>query len=154
MDWRILFPEGFIKHLPRTHSDHCPILLKLHSSHTLCSLLKPFRFEAMWMCHAEFDRIIFGEWNTSEGNVLDKILSLFNKLKLWNKENFGCIFQRKKRLLARLQVFKSTSVSAIGKVWSLLKLGSLLSITVLSTWRRFSGYKSLEIIGLKKEIKI
>ncbi|KAL5736384.1 hypothetical protein ACOSQ2_031172 [Xanthoceras sorbifolium] len=103
MDWRMLFPEGFVKHLPRTHSDHCPILLKLHSSHTPCSLLKPFRFEAMWMCHAEFDRIIFGEWNVSEGNVLDKILSLSNKLKLWNKESFGCIFQRKRRLLARLQ---------------------------------------------------
>ncbi|KAL5782731.1 hypothetical protein ACOSP7_007760 [Xanthoceras sorbifolium] len=103
MKWRMLFPEGFVKHLPRTHSDHCPILLKLHSNHIPSSLLKPFRFEVMWLKHAEFDRIVSGEWFAGEGNIIDKILSLSNMLKSWNKDSFGCIFQRKRSLLARLQ---------------------------------------------------
>ena len=25
--WRILFPEALVTHLPRTFSDHCPVLI-------------------------------------------------------------------------------------------------------------------------------
>ena len=27
--WRILFPEALVTHLPRTFSDHCPVLIEL-----------------------------------------------------------------------------------------------------------------------------
>ncbi|KAK2662407.1 hypothetical protein Ddye_000981 [Dipteronia dyeriana] len=29
MDWRLLFVEGFMRHLPRVLSDHCHILIQL-----------------------------------------------------------------------------------------------------------------------------
>lgn len=28
-DWRLLFPEAIVQHLPRTYSDHCPLLVDL-----------------------------------------------------------------------------------------------------------------------------
>lgn len=28
-EWLELFPESFVRHLPRTHSDHCLLLLTL-----------------------------------------------------------------------------------------------------------------------------
>uniref|UniRef100_A0A2N9HP80 Reverse transcriptase domain-containing protein n=1 Tax=Fagus sylvatica TaxID=28930 RepID=A0A2N9HP80_FAGSY len=52
-DWRILFPEAYVTHLARTHSDHCPILLSLWPSiHN--PLPRPFRFENFWLSHPEF----------------------------------------------------------------------------------------------------
>ena len=27
--WRILYPEALVTHIPRTFSDHCPVLIKL-----------------------------------------------------------------------------------------------------------------------------
>ena len=53
-EWRSLYAEGFVRHLPRTSSDHCPIMLSLHSTHVPRNSFKPFRFEVMWMKHKDF----------------------------------------------------------------------------------------------------
>jgi len=29
VEWRLAYPEACVKHLPRTHSDHCPLLIDL-----------------------------------------------------------------------------------------------------------------------------
>ncbi|KAK0608600.1 hypothetical protein LWI29_033148 [Acer saccharum] len=58
MEWRSLFTKGFIRHLPRNSSDHCPIMLNLHSSHVPRNPLKPFRFEVMWMKHEDFGELV------------------------------------------------------------------------------------------------
>ena len=58
MGWRTLFAEGFIRHLPKTLSDHYSIMLYLHSLHIPRSLFKLFRFEAKWMKHEEFGDLV------------------------------------------------------------------------------------------------
>ncbi|KAL5760949.1 hypothetical protein ACOSQ2_019787 [Xanthoceras sorbifolium] len=42
IDWRMMFPEGFVRHLPRINSDHCPIVLNLYSAHIPTILLNRF----------------------------------------------------------------------------------------------------------------
>ncbi|KAK1584321.1 hypothetical protein Q3G72_031946 [Acer saccharum] len=102
-DWRLLFAEGFLRHLPRVASDHCPILLSLHSNHIPRSHLKPFRFEAMWLKHVNFDQTVKQFWETQPVSFVDKTQGLANVLLNWNRTSFGCIFHRKRRILARLQ---------------------------------------------------
>lgn len=43
-EWCMLHPEAKITHLPRCHSDHCPVLLETNPGRTM-SLIKPFRFQ-------------------------------------------------------------------------------------------------------------
>ncbi|GLT52016.1 hypothetical protein SLA2020_253800, partial [Shorea laevis] len=46
--WNLLYPNAMVKHLPKTHSDHCPILLPVTSSpHHFGN--RPFRFQSMWL---------------------------------------------------------------------------------------------------------
>lgn len=52
--WRTLFPDAFIRHLPRTRSDHCPILLQLYSNNVVNRQAIPFKFQAMWMTHEDY----------------------------------------------------------------------------------------------------
>uniref|UniRef100_A0A2N9GZ20 DUF4283 domain-containing protein n=1 Tax=Fagus sylvatica TaxID=28930 RepID=A0A2N9GZ20_FAGSY len=100
-EWRILFPEAYVTHLTRTHSDHCPILLSLWpSSHN--SLPRPFRFENIWLSHPEFPTVVDKAWAAPCPN-LSSTFDLFTSLvTTWNKNTFGNIFQRKKRILARI----------------------------------------------------
>ena len=41
--WRILYPEALVTHLPRTFSDHCPVLIELCRAR-VNQQSKPFRF--------------------------------------------------------------------------------------------------------------
>lgn len=42
-DWNTLYPEANVKHLERSHSDHCPMVLSLQSSSSI-RFPRPFRF--------------------------------------------------------------------------------------------------------------
>lgn len=101
-DWRTLFPDAFIQHLPRIASDHCPILLQQHSNNYVNRGNQPFRFQAMWLSHPDFSKFITDLWNSVAGNFLNKTLPLAHELKQWNTNVFGNIFHKKKRLLARI----------------------------------------------------
>ncbi|KAK0592822.1 hypothetical protein LWI29_026048 [Acer saccharum] len=102
VEWRVAFGEGYVRHLPRVSSDHCPIMLCLYSSHIPRGPFKPFRFEAMWLKHKEFDNVVRCNWGSHVGDLPTKLQVLSNNIKVWNKEVFGCIFHRKRRILARL----------------------------------------------------
>ncbi|KAK3211028.1 hypothetical protein Dsin_015734 [Dipteronia sinensis] len=103
MDWRLRFGEGFIRHLPRVNSDHCHILLHLHSSQIPSGFRKPFRFEAIWLRHKSFPEVVKSNWNLQKSNVTKKVHDLTEVLKVWNKEQFGNLFRNKKRILTILQ---------------------------------------------------
>ncbi|KAK3218141.1 hypothetical protein Dsin_012111 [Dipteronia sinensis] len=102
MEWTTLFVEGFVRYLPRTSSDHCPIMLILHISHVPRNPFKPFRFEAMRMKHEDFGDLVLLMWAGCGENVMEKVSSLSDKLRVWNRDSFGCLFQNKKRILVRL----------------------------------------------------
>ncbi|CAL8115937.1 unnamed protein product [Prunus armeniaca] len=101
IDWRFLFSEAHLSHLPRVNSDHCPIMVKFFSNHLPATESMPFRFQAMWLSHPRFSEFLSGLWNSGTGNAFKKSASLIWPLQRWNKQVFVCLFQKKRRILAR-----------------------------------------------------
>ncbi|XP_030934127.1 uncharacterized protein LOC115959733 [Quercus lobata] len=94
-EWRSLHPEATIHHLACTHSDHCPVLLKL-DDHGLSNLCRHFRFQPMWMSHPLFSEVVTDSW-TEDGPLKSNVEKFTADVKIWNREVFGDIFQRKKK---------------------------------------------------------
>ncbi|XP_028556082.1 uncharacterized protein LOC114581016 [Dendrobium catenatum] len=95
-DWLALLPSSSIEHLSRTLSDHSPLLLNINKSlqHNVLS----FRFQNMWMLHADFPKMLSTNWNAPvyPDNNISGMLRLWSKLsrlkqclRWWNK----CIFK-------------------------------------------------------------
>ena len=98
--WRIAFLEASVTHLPRVFTDHCPVLLELDKPLPICSN-KPFRFQTMWLMHPEFPRFIKNSWDQDQA-LFKAITNFTRKTKKWNVDVFGNIFNRKKRVIARI----------------------------------------------------
>lgn len=100
-DWRSLFPEGMIQNLPRTYSDHCPLLISLNGFHNTAFIPRPFRFEAAWIMDPNFEHIVSSGWNGD--NLKNKIANFSQMALAWNKNVFGNIFRKKRWTLARIK---------------------------------------------------
>jgi len=99
--------EG-VSHLPRTHSDHCPMLIELEGLPSPLPSLKPFRFEAAWMVHPTFPDLAAASWCFPNLNLLETLdhfkSSLLDHFKSrWNRDVFGNLFRKKRRTLARIE---------------------------------------------------
>ncbi|KAK3221019.1 hypothetical protein Dsin_014989 [Dipteronia sinensis] len=103
MEWRLCYMDGFVKHLLRVTFDHCLILIHLDSKHIPKIGTKPFRFEAMWLKHKQFDEMFHNYWNAHRFSISDNLQAFADKLSVWNREEFGNIFYNKRRLLGRIQ---------------------------------------------------
>ncbi|XP_075667401.1 uncharacterized protein LOC142636989 [Castanea sativa] len=91
----------FVLHLENTHSDHCPIKLCFEKQGGL-QFPKPFRFQAMWFSDPSFPRVVREAWNNTPS--LQQALSTFSsKVSNWNKNPFGSLFHRKRRIIAKLK---------------------------------------------------
>ncbi|CAL9024686.1 unnamed protein product, partial [Prunus brigantina] len=101
--WRLLFPEAHLSHLPRVNSDHCPVMVRISSAHLPDKDCVPFRFQAMWFTHPEFSEFITDLWQSNNGDAVIKSAGLVSPLVSWNRQVFGCLFRKKRRLLARLE---------------------------------------------------
>lgn len=58
--WINLFQHSTVKHLPRTHSHHCPLLLNL--TKPFPKSISSFKFEIMWLQHPEFHHLVTETW--------------------------------------------------------------------------------------------
>lgn len=95
------FPNAHVNHLTSVPSDHCPLLLKCNPEKENFAP-RPFRFELMWMDHPDFRNLMSTTWDEGD-NILTHSIRLFtDKVQQWNKDVFGNIFFRRKRVLARL----------------------------------------------------
>ncbi|XP_030929600.1 uncharacterized protein LOC115955566 [Quercus lobata] len=100
--WRLLYSEAVVTHLPRTFSDHCPVLLELCKS-SANNFTKLFRFQTMWLLHPDFYRVVQQAWVEIENRTLQRVVADFvDRVKKWNVEVFGNIFAKKRRVLVRL----------------------------------------------------
>ncbi|KAJ8771638.1 hypothetical protein K2173_026815 [Erythroxylum novogranatense] len=65
VEWRILFPEVVISHLPRIYSDHNPILAQSGGLEDAGRprALQSFRFEAAWLTDHRFHQLIKNTWD-------------------------------------------------------------------------------------------
>lgn len=98
------FLEAFIRHLPRLHSDHNPLLISLESNMVPSLQHRPFQFQAMWLLNDQFQPWVESFWTSSTDPLPDKLQELQLHLKN-NAVVFANIFQRKRCLFNRLADF-------------------------------------------------
>ncbi|MGA2958905.1 MAG: hypothetical protein ABSF48_24705, partial [Thermodesulfobacteriota bacterium] len=91
--------------LPAARSDHWSICLQWEWSNA--SLFKPFRFEQFWLEHKDFKELVSQWWQeivpprgTGMFQFQQKLKALKDKIKAWNKSDFGNIFQDNARVVA------------------------------------------------------
>lgn len=101
IDWKFKFLEAEVTHLPRVSSDQSPILITTNAT-TRGVENRSFKFNVAWLTHPEFLKVVGESWNTN-AEVEENKITLAQRLSEWNKNSFGNIFQRKRRVLARLQ---------------------------------------------------
>ncbi|KAK6122234.1 hypothetical protein DH2020_044022 [Rehmannia glutinosa] len=103
--WADVFAISSVKHLPRIHSDHAPILFKAAVSGS-----KPasaFRYFKMWARYPTFISNIAKVWSAPTGfpslvNLHHKLIRVKQRLKWWNKHMFGDIFSNLKNAGAKV----------------------------------------------------
>ena len=101
VNWSMRFERAKMRHLPAIQSDHCPLFISPNGFVPLQELHRPFKFQATWLTHENFQEFVREKWDSTTSLVpaLDKLAT---ELKVWNRDIFGNIFQQKKRLLARI----------------------------------------------------
>lgn len=57
----------------------------------------------MWILDPSYQNLVNQVWDSNAGETLGKLELLSNHLVEWNKEVFGNVYARKKRVLARLE---------------------------------------------------
>ncbi|KAK6125628.1 hypothetical protein DH2020_040626 [Rehmannia glutinosa] len=97
--WGDKFPKSQVNHLSRVHSDHAPL-----SMQAFLHLVKPpmaFRYQKMWARNPSFLDIVRQTWEGLTGergmiNLQYKLLKVKQKIRWWNKNIFGNIFDKLK----------------------------------------------------------
>ena len=99
-NWCVLYSDAKVTHLPRCHSDHCPVLMESLPFRTI-HLNRPFRFQEFWLSDMSFPNIVAGAWSCNR--KLAESTEVFSKeATLWNKNHFENIHQKKRRIMARI----------------------------------------------------
>lgn len=94
-----------ISSFPKVGSKHFPLLLEINPLNVPRHF--PFRFEKMWIKHLDLERRISDWWNINiEGTAMfkvpKKIINIEDKIKHWNKDVFGDIFQQLNKMKSHL----------------------------------------------------
>ncbi|XP_019150780.1 PREDICTED: uncharacterized protein LOC109147628 [Ipomoea nil] len=103
------FPEGKNLVLPRFHSDHNPLMFIDQVGNPPARNLRPFRFEAAWLTRNDYGQIWVKATTGNNNNIVSTIESITNESKRWNRKHFGNIFNRKRRIEARIKGIQSAS---------------------------------------------
>ena len=98
--WCLFYLDAKVSHLTRCHSDHCPVLMETNPKRQLL-LTRPFKFQSFWLSDPSFLSVVNQAWHHPR-KLMEAIEVFSNQAKLWNKNQFGNIFQKKKRVLAWL----------------------------------------------------
>ncbi|KAJ6996266.1 hypothetical protein NC653_013003 [Populus alba x Populus x berolinensis] len=101
LEWHITFPEAFVENLCLLYSDHNPIILRFSRKQARAGG-GPFKFEEAWTPHPSYQELVSNAWGRSDHNVLQGLQEVRQDSIDFNKNIFGNIFQRKRRLEARL----------------------------------------------------
>nr|XP_023928564.1 uncharacterized protein LOC112039890 [Quercus suber] len=99
-EWWHLFPEAHVTHLTRCHSNHCPDLLEStlrKAVHLSC----PFKFQSFWLSDISVPGIVALAWRNAF-HLAGAVEKFAKDATVWNKNHFGNIFEKKRRIMARL----------------------------------------------------
>ena len=105
-EWCVLYPDAKVSHLPRCHSDHCPVLMETVPSRGV-RLNRPFRFQEFWLSDLSFPNIVSSAWSRDR-NLAESIKVFSKEATIWNRDHFGNIHQKKWRIMASLWCPKSS----------------------------------------------
>lgn len=67
--WRTTIPKAFMENLCCMHSDHHSILLRCGGLPSARGI-RPFRFEAIWVSHQDFCKIVGDAWYKGDHGVV------------------------------------------------------------------------------------
>ncbi len=101
--------------MPQGGSHHWPIMLQWSRLGTKCN--RPFRFEAFWFSNPNFKAVVSEAWKSFiplEGAKMfqfqQKLKNLKQVLKVWNRTQFGNIFENKKKLEQQMCSLQQTII--------------------------------------------
>ena len=99
-DWCVIYLNARVTHLFRCHSDHCPVPMETLLVRSV-KLTSPFRFQEFWLSDISFPTIVSKAWNGNRD--LEESIDCFLKDAIaWNRNHFGNIHQKKRRIMARI----------------------------------------------------
>jgi hypothetical protein len=100
-EWRLGFPEAFVKVLPRvSFSDHHPLLIQLNGSGNV-NRAKYFKFESAWLLEDSYVDMLASCWN-GELPIYEQLSHLPQTIKDWKYMNVEKVNNKKREILARL----------------------------------------------------
>ena len=99
---RLKWQEARVSHLPFLASDHAPLYLQLTSGVQENACRRPFRYEAAWLQHREFQDLLKASWDC-EIDTREALMRLGLKLRKWNKEVFGNVQKKKETLVMEIK---------------------------------------------------
>lgn len=131
-----------MRNLPKSQSDHCPILISSSGFAPIPRAIKPFRFQAAWLNHQAFYEFVRKNWN-SGAPIVPFLKQFAEKLNKWNREEFYNIFRKKSELWARISGVQT--LLSKGRQTHLIKLEAKLRREMMQFWmmRKHYGFKSL-----------
>lgn len=99
------FPAIKVVHLPRVHSDHCPILVSFSRREECLSF---FSFNPAWINHKDFMKVVEEQWEgrLSRNPLLNchlKLKKLRKFLRSWNWEVFGNFHRKISDIMTRIE---------------------------------------------------
>ncbi|KAJ8422017.1 hypothetical protein Cgig2_007567 [Carnegiea gigantea] len=127
--WRHRFQDGCVRHLVRHQLDHVPILISLTGFTPRVEEAKPFRFQAAWMLHFDFDNLIRQKWQTKIP-IHTALGDLAGQLSTWSKEIFGNLFCKKRKIWGRIEGSKVGRVSGIDQTTANVERGKFSRLSV------------------------
>lgn len=90
LEWWSCFPCYFIRHIPHSFLDHCPLLMDTlgHKDGFVERRKFPFRFNSEWILEGTFEVQLKRIWGSSNDDILRKLARLGNGLIEWAKNNY------------------------------------------------------------------
>lgn len=108
IQWCEKFPDRRIKQLPFISLNHVPILFSFNEGRNI-EKRSGFRFQAMWMTHPDYHIFIDSTWNNQD-SIVGNTTKVTKELATWNREVFGNVTSKKKKLLERIEGIKKNLV--------------------------------------------
>jgi hypothetical protein len=100
-NWRIQFPEGFVKVLPRIDfSDHHPLLIEpFGKQHNVAP--KQFRFESAWLLEEYYHDMLRKNWK-NELTIVSNLCNVKQDFRNWKLYSIDQVVMKKREIMARL----------------------------------------------------
>ncbi|KAL4366343.1 hypothetical protein GQ457_05G016040 [Hibiscus cannabinus] len=108
--WCNLWPSSHVLHLSRFGSDHRPILL-ITDNASVAPRKPLFRYLAAWQADGGFESMLSSAWK-SDNSIVHNLRVFQAKASKWNKDSFGHIGRRKRKLLGRIRGLEKVNETA------------------------------------------